>query len=72
MKKVFERLNKLMKSINIGQFLIKYIEDMLIVSGLAVLVGTTFLLSKILGLYSLGVVLLGLGIYLAKYPPGRR
>lgn len=49
-----------------------YIEDILILSGLAVLVTTTFLFSKIAGLYSLGAVLFGLGVYFARYPIKRR
>lgn len=49
-----------------------YIEDILILSGLAVLVTTTFLFSKIAGLYSLGTVLFGLGVYFARYPIKRR
>jgi hypothetical protein len=53
------------------KFIIKYIEDILILCGLAVIVATTFLLSTIAGLYILGVVLLGLGIYFAKNPPER-
>lgn len=52
-------------------FIKKYIEDILIFSGLTLMVGTTFLLSKIAGLYCLSVVLLSLGVYFAKNPPER-
>lgn len=52
--------------------LLDYIEDILILSGLTVIVTTTFLLSLIAGLYSLGIALFGLGIYFAKNPPERR
>lgn len=45
------------------------IEDILILSGLTCIVIATFLLSKIVGVYVLGVALLGLGIYFTKYPP---
>ena len=62
-------IKKVVKRIQIIKFINKYIEDFLIVSGLAVIVITTFLLSKIAGLYSLGGILLGLGIYFAKNPP---
>lgn len=48
------------------------IEDILILSGLVVIIYTTFLLSKIAGLYATGTVLLLLGIYFTKYPPERR
>lgn len=41
------------------------IEDILILSGLAVIVTATFLLSFVAGLYCTGSVLLGLGIYAA-------
>ncbi len=54
------------------KFLIDYIEDILILSGLAIIVATTFFISKMAGLYSLGATLLGLGIYFAKNPPERR
>ncbi|WP_333860791.1 hypothetical protein [Clostridium sp.] len=45
-----------------------YIEDILIISGLLTIIGATFLVSKIIGIYALGIVLLSLGIYFAKYP----
>lgn len=45
-----------------------YIEDILIISGLLTIIEATFLVSKIIGIYALGIVLLSLGIYFAKYP----
>lgn len=51
------------------KFLRKYIEDILILGGLAVIVGTTFFINMIIGFYVLGSVLIGVGVYLAKYPP---
>jgi len=47
---------------------INYLEDILIVSGLILIIIATFLLSAIAGLYCFGAVLLGLGIWFAKYP----
>lgn len=49
--------------------ILKYLEDILIFSGLAVIVATTFLVSKIIGLYVLGFVLFGLGAFFARHPP---
>ena len=49
-------------------FLIKYMEDILIVSGLIFIIKATFLLSTIAGLYCLGVCLLALGIYFTVFP----
>ena len=51
------------------KFLRKYIEDILILGGLAVIVGTTFFISMVIGFYVLGSALVGVGVYLAKYPP---
>jgi len=50
-------------------FILKYIEDFFIISGLILIVIATFLLSKIIGMYVLGVVLLGIGIFLSRHPP---
>ena len=47
----------------------KYIEDVLILSGLVVIAATTFLLSIIAGLYTTGAILLGLGVYFTTHPP---
>lgn len=49
----------------IKKFVCLTIEDILILSGLAVIVTATFLLSFIAGLYCLGGVLFGLGVYAA-------
>lgn len=46
----------------------KYLEDILILSGLLIIIGATFLVSKIIGLYVTGVALFGLGVYFSKYP----
>lgn len=46
----------------------KYIDDILIISGLIFIITATFLLSKILGLYVFGGSLFGLGVYFTKYP----
>lgn len=49
--------------------ILKYIEDIFIISGLTLIVIATFLLSKILGIYVLGGVLFGLGVFFARNPP---
>jgi len=49
----------------------KYIEDILIIGGLAFIVIATFLWSMIGGIYAAGCCLLGLGVFFAKYPAGR-
>lgn len=54
------------------KFIKNYIEDICIISGLAVIVGTTFFISKIIGAYALGVALFGLGVYFVKYPIERK
>ncbi len=54
------------------KFIKNYIEDICIMSGLAVIVGTTFFISKIIGAYTLGFVLFGLGAYFTKYPIEKR
>lgn len=51
-----------------GKWLNLYLDDILIFGGLACIVGATFLLSKIAGLYVLGVCLLLLGIFVATHP----
>lgn len=51
--------------------ILDYIEDILILSGLTCIVWATFLLSKIAGLYAIGLVLFGLGAYIAINPPRR-
>lgn len=56
----------------IVKFIKNYIEDILILSGLAIIVIATFLVSKIIGLYVLGSILFGLGIYFTKCPLGRK
>lgn len=66
----FKKVSKCM--LKICEFIKKFIEDILILGGLTVIVIATFLLSKIAGLYCLGVVLLGVGIYFSINPPERR
>lgn len=53
-------------------FIKKYIEDICIMSGLTIIVITTFFVSKIIGAYLLGIALFGLGIYFMKYPFERK
>jgi len=60
-----------MKLKKIKQLLISIkncLEDILIFSGLAIIAITTFLISKIAGLYASGIILFGLGLYFSKFP----
>jgi len=49
--------------------ILNYIEDILIISGLILIVLATFLLSKIAGMYALGITLFGIGIFFSRHPP---
>lgn len=49
----------------------RYIEDLLIFSGLFCLVFATFQVGRIAGFYCLGGILLALGVYFTKNPIGR-
>lgn len=52
--------------------MLKYLEDVLIASGLCTIVGATFRINTTAGLFCLGGVLLALGIYFAVNPLERR
>jgi len=56
----------------IVQIVADYGEDILIFSGLVVIIVTTFFISKIAGGYVTGAILTGLGAYLARFPPKRK
>lgn len=49
--------------------ILKYIEDILILSGLTLIVIATFLVSVIIGIYILGIILFGLGVFFSRHPP---
>lgn len=51
---------------NIKNFLINHLEDFFILSGLTIIISTTFYLNLIAGLYLLGVTLFLIGCYLVK------
>lgn len=53
-------------------FILKYIEDFFIISGLILITIATFLLSKIIGMYVLGAILFGLGVFFSRHPPTDR
>lgn len=72
MKKTLKFIKDKLKSMHLIRLMFKYLEDLLIVSGLIIIVKATFLLSKLAGMYCLGFVLLMLGIYFAKNPPSER
>lgn len=55
-------INKLKK------VLLNHIEDFLIIVGLLSITSATFALNPIAGVYVVGVVCLGLGIYFVKFP----
>ena len=63
-------MRKIVKKI--CHFLKEHVDDMLIFSGLGVLVATTFLINTIAGLYTLGAVLFLLGIFFAITSSRRR
>lgn len=71
MKNVLKYIKNKLKDVHLIAFITKYLEDILILGGLTVIVKTTFLLSKIAGMYTLGFILLALGFYFAKHPPER-
>ncbi|AOY76910.1 hypothetical protein BJL90_14230 [Clostridium formicaceticum] len=50
------------------QILLSHLEDIFIFCGLFLIVVTTFIVNVIVALYTLGGVLLILGIFLSKYP----
>jgi Zn-dependent membrane protease YugP len=72
MKNTLKNIKNLCKKVHPLLFIGKNIEDILILSGLIVIIKATFLLSKIGGMYCLGAVLLALGIFFTKYPIRRR
>lgn len=47
------------------------VEDILIISGLTVMVITTFFVNRVIGWYALGAVLFAVGVYFAKHPMRR-
>ena len=55
----------------LGTILSCYIEDLLIFSGLFFIACATFMVSETAGYYSLGVSLLGLGVYFTRNPLGK-
>jgi hypothetical protein len=72
-KQIFRIKQQIKKALVAGnKFITKYIEDILIVSGLIVIVKATFLLSKLAGLYCLGGILLVLGVIVSIKPPKGR
>lgn len=54
------------------RWLADYAEDLLIVAGLGVVVWASFLVSVVLGLYTLGAVLIVVGLLLARGVVGGR
>lgn len=54
------------------KFIARFLEDILVLSGLLIIIIATFLISKIAGLYVTGVVLFGLGVYFSIFPLKRR
>jgi hypothetical protein len=72
MNKVLKEALKRLFNPHLRTFIAAYIEDILILSGLIIIIKTTFLLSIIAGLYTLGGILLLLGLYFARNPTERR
>lgn len=68
MKNNLKLIKKWLISLNFGRFIASYFEDFCIFSGLFFIVFATFKLSKIAGLYCLGICLLLLGIWFTRNP----
>lgn len=66
MKRIFEIIRQVPKFA--AEWLDSYLDDIFIFGGLACIVGATFLLSGIAGMYVLGFCLLLLGIFVATHP----
>ena len=71
MKKAIKKLYRGLFVRYLKAFIAAYIEDILILSGLMIIIKATFLLSAIAGLYALGGILLLLGLYFARNPTER-
>lgn len=56
----------------VKQFLLDYLEDVFIFTGLVFINVATFRISVTAGLYCLGVSFLGAGLVLARHPPKGR
>lgn len=50
------------------KFIKENIEEILIISGLSLIVCATFLINLIAGIYCLGIILFLFGAFLLKYP----
>lgn len=57
------------KLIKILIFLGAFVEDLLIFIGLTLIITATFTLNRIAGIYSLGFILLIIGLIMARRPP---
>ena len=57
------------KLINILTFFGAFVEDFLILTGLILIIKTTYTLNAMAGAYALGFILLIIGIILARKPP---
>jgi len=51
---------------NLANLLAKWLEDLFVVGGTAVIVATTYSINEVAGNYLLGVVLVAVGLLLAK------
>ncbi|WP_353096219.1 hypothetical protein [Tissierella praeacuta] len=58
--------------IKIKKHIVEYIEDIFIISGLILIIIATFLVSKIIGVYVLGFILFGLGVFFSRHPPRKK
>lgn len=71
LKTVLKTLIQWLLALHLGVLIADFIEDICILSGLGFIIWATFLLSKIAGIYALGICLFGIGIYLARQPTGK-
>jgi uncharacterized membrane protein SirB2 len=56
----------------LGRFLGVILDDLLVLAGLVVIVVTNYRVNELFGWYSLGVLLVGLGLVFARVPLMRR
>jgi hypothetical protein len=68
LKKILRVIKKRVFNIHLGAIIANFIEDIFIFGGLFFIVFATFMISKIIGFYVLGVCLLGLGIWFTRNP----
>jgi hypothetical protein len=57
--------------LGIGRFFLLIVDDLFVFGGLGIVVWTDFRVNELFGWYSLGVVLIGLGVMIGRRPVRR-